>query len=266
FLVVSWIAVLLRCYVRRWISRSFRIDDWLMLLSVILFSVYTAFNLVALNFGLGQKDVPQDEQIDAHKWTSFAAWLYIILMAVIKCSIATFLLRIAVEQRYRLIIYVSMALVIIYSLVIFFYNVFLCHPVDYTWDHTIEDGTCAPGQLASSYALSALAIVSDLLFALLPVPLIWCVRMNIRTKISVFGVLCFGIVASIATIARFGTLVNMNNNIDFLYEIADTVNWTTTEIGLAIIGGSIATLRPLLKALRIKGFVSTQETNNPGGY
>ena len=35
FLVVSWIAVLLRCYVRRWISRAFRIDDWLMLLSVV---------------------------------------------------------------------------------------------------------------------------------------------------------------------------------------------------------------------------------------
>src|ERR1700683_1765265 len=35
FLVVSWIAVLLRCYVRRWISRAFRIDDWLILLSVV---------------------------------------------------------------------------------------------------------------------------------------------------------------------------------------------------------------------------------------
>ncbi|CZR68938.1 uncharacterized protein PAC_18839 [Phialocephala subalpina] len=264
FLIVSWIAVLLRCYVRRWISRSFRIDDWLMLLSAILFSVYTAFNLVALHFGLGQRDVPQQEEIQGRKWTSLAALTYIILMAIIKCSIATFLLRIAIERIYRLIIYISMAMVIIYSLVIFFYNLFLCHPVEFTWNRTIEGGTCAPGALASSYALSALAIISDLLFALLPVPLIWFLKMNIRTKIFVFGVLSFGIVASIATIARLGTLININKDNGYLYYIVDTLNWTIIEISLAIIGGSIATFRPLLKALHIKGFISSDGAN-PGG-
>ena len=87
-----------------------------------------------------------------------------------------------------------MVMVITYSLVIFFYNLFLCHPVEFLWDHTIEGGSCAPGALGSSYALSALAIVSDFLFALLPAPLILLVKMNMTTKISAFGVLSFGIV------------------------------------------------------------------------
>lgn len=39
------------------------------------------------------------------------------------------------------------------------------------------------------------------------------------------------------------------------------MNWTVLEISLSIIGGSIATLRPLLKALRIKGFSTTEECN-----
>jgi hypothetical protein len=99
-------------------------------------------------------------------------------MAIVKCSIATFLLRITVERAYRWTIYVSMAIVTIYSLVIFFYNLFLCHPMEFAWNRTIEGGTCAPGALITSYVLSALAIVSDLFFALL----------------SVFGVLSFGIV------------------------------------------------------------------------
>jgi hypothetical protein len=115
-------------------------------------------------------------------------------MAIIKCSLATFLLRIAIEKAYRLTIYVSMAIVVIYSLVIFFYNLFLCYPVEFSWNRTIEGGTCAPGALVTGYALSALAIVSDLFFALLPAPLIWTIKMNISTKISVFGVLSFGIV------------------------------------------------------------------------
>lgn len=40
----------------------------------------------------------------------------------------------------------------------------------------------------------------------------------------------------------------------------DTITWTTIEISLSIIGGSVATLRPLLKALKIKGF-STSRSN-----
>jgi hypothetical protein len=48
--------------------------------------------------------------------------------------------------------------------------------------------------LSPGMPCQALAIVSDLFFALLPAPLIWTIKMNIRTKISVFGVLSFGIV------------------------------------------------------------------------
>ncbi|KAH9207914.1 hypothetical protein DL95DRAFT_255592, partial [Leptodontidium sp. 2 PMI_412] len=266
FLVVSWIAVILRCYVRRWIQKSFQIDDWLMLQSVILFSIYTAFNLVAVKFGLGQHDaaIGLQEQIQGHKWTTIAALIYVLIMVLIKCSIATFLLRITVERTYRLIVYISISIVIIYSLVIFFYNLFICHPIEFVWDHTIKGGSCAPGGVPSSYAYSALAIVSDFLFALLPAPLIWSLKMNTITKISAFGVLSFGIVASIATIARLGTLININSQSDFLCMSCSnlsfssiTMNWTTTEVSLSIIGGSVATLRPLLKALRIKGFSST---------
>ena len=42
----------------------------------------------------------------------------------------------------------------------------------------------------------------------------------------------------------------------YLDNIVDTLTWTVIEISLSIIGGSIATLRPLLKALNVKGFSS----------
>jgi hypothetical protein len=85
-------------------------------------------------------------------------------MAIINCSLATFLLRIAIEKAYRLTIYVSMAIVVIYSLVIFFYNLFLCHPVEFSWNRTIEGGTCAPGALVTGYALSSFGYCVGFIF------------------------------------------------------------------------------------------------------
>jgi len=35
FLVLSWIAVSLRCYVKLFITKLFRIDDWLAVLSLV---------------------------------------------------------------------------------------------------------------------------------------------------------------------------------------------------------------------------------------
>lgn len=35
FLGLSWFSVILRCYVRIWITNSFQADDWLMLVSIV---------------------------------------------------------------------------------------------------------------------------------------------------------------------------------------------------------------------------------------
>jgi hypothetical protein len=35
FIILSWIAVCLRCYVKVYIIRLFRIDDWLAVLSLV---------------------------------------------------------------------------------------------------------------------------------------------------------------------------------------------------------------------------------------
>jgi hypothetical protein len=41
--------------------------------------------------------------------------------------------------------------------------------------------------------------------------------------------------------------------------------WTLVEPGAAIVASSLATIRPLLRALRIKGFESTDHTGDTGG-
>lgn len=91
---------------------------------------------------------------------------YIFLMMFVKLSIGIFLLRLAAQKVYTWILRVSITVVTIWSLAIFFWNIFQCSPVDKQWDYRIIGGHCVPpGEIVSAaYAMTALTILSDWLY------------------------------------------------------------------------------------------------------
>ncbi|KAL5592999.1 hypothetical protein FOBRF1_012101 [Fusarium oxysporum] len=133
---------------------------------------------------------------------------------------------------------------------------FQCNPVKKQRDLRTETGTCiSPGEIVSAaYALSAMTIISDWLYGLLPVPMLWGVKMTIQAKMTVIVILGLGIF--IATIVRLFYIHELFNGADILYEGTDSMLWSIIEPGVAIVASSLATIRPLLRFFRIKGFTS----------
>lgn len=116
-------------------------------------------------------------------------------MMFIKLSIGFFLLRLAVQKRYLYTIYGTMFVVLIWSLALWFWDIFQCSPVQAQWDYTIPNLKCVSAQevVNAAYALSVMTIVTDWLFALLPIPMIWHVKMTSQAKATVVVVLGLGI-------------------------------------------------------------------------
>lgn len=87
-------------------------------------------------------------------------------MMFIKLSIGVFLMRLAVQKVYIWILRISLVIIAIWSIVIFFWNLFQCSPVDKQWDYRITTGQCvSAGQIVSAaYALTAMTVVSDWLY------------------------------------------------------------------------------------------------------
>lgn len=87
-------------------------------------------------------------------------------MMFIKLSIGIFLLRLAMQKTYRYILWSSLVIVAIWSIVLFFWNLFQCKPVEAQWDYTLEGSTCVPIHevVAAAYALSVMCILSDWLY------------------------------------------------------------------------------------------------------
>lgn len=128
-------------------------------------------------------------------WQALATATYILNMMFIKLSIAVFLLRLAVQRRYTYTIYTSMVVVAIWSLALFLWDIFQCSPVQAQWDYTIPDLKCVSAQevVNGAYALSIMTIISDFLYALLPIPMVWKVQMTTQAKSTVVVILGLGI-------------------------------------------------------------------------
>jgi len=85
--------------------------------------------------------------------------------------------------------------VIAFSIFYFFLIVFQCQPVFYFWTQYLgHTGKCVnPNVIAdSTYAHSAISAVADWTLGILPIFLVWNLKMNPRTKVSVGLILALG--------------------------------------------------------------------------
>ncbi|KAF2969383.1 hypothetical protein GQX73_g4190 [Xylaria multiplex] len=271
-LVIAWPSVALRTYVRAVMTMSFQVDDWVMLAGLANFTVSCSFIFVGISSGLGRhnKSLSQHDEIEALKYQALATASYVLNMWLIKLSIGLFLFRLAAQKRYRYILGISLVVVGIWSLALFFWNIFQCSPVPAQWDYTIlandpkSHCVSADEVVSAAYALSALTILSDFLYALLPIPMIWGAKMTSQAKWSVIAVLGLGIFASIATLIRLKFLADLTDVSDILFAGTDAMIWTIVEPGIAISAASLATIRPLLRRWRIRGFTHSERSRGTG--
>ncbi|KAI0434531.1 hypothetical protein F5Y09DRAFT_295729 [Xylaria sp. FL1042] len=271
-LVISWLSVALRTYVRAGMTMSFQSDDWVMLAGLANFTISCSFVFVGISYGLGRhnKSLSQYDEIEALKYQALATASYVSNMWLIKLSIGLFLFRLAAQKRYKWILGISIVVVGIWSFALFFWNIFQCYPVPAQWDYTIlardPKSHCVSADeiVSAAYALSALTILSDWLYALLPIPMIWRVKMTSQAKFSVIAVLSLGVFASIATLIRLKFLADITDVSDILHAGTDAMIWTLVEPGIAISAASLATIRPLLRQWRIRGFTHSERSRGTG--
>ncbi|KAI9740907.1 MAG: hypothetical protein M1818_004513 [Claussenomyces sp. TS43310] len=192
-------------------------------------------------------------------------------MAFVKVSIGLTLLRICVQRRYIWIIKITMIIVVLWTIGIFMFNIFQCWPVRAQWDFRLGVDKCVPGSMVvhAAYAFSVMAVISDWLFALLPIPMLWNVKMNIQAKISVTVILSLGILPTCSSrpfgSALYGILFytppkllvpSQLTSVNPKDTATDALLWTIMEPALGIVAASMTTLRPLLRAMHIAGFSS----------
>ncbi|KAE8854013.1 hypothetical protein HRS9122_01005 [Pyrenophora teres f. teres] len=253
FLVLAWVTVGLRCYVRIFMVKGFGIDDYTMLLTLCFFTSYLVCQIGGALHGTG---VRREKLTDANAQTALHFWFfceifYTLSTCMLKISVGFFLLRITIVRIHlwiiRLIMVVSAIVGIAYTSVV----IFQCKPISYWWDLDLNHtGTCLSSTLVMNFTfvVSGLNSFADWVFAVLPVLIVKDLQMKKRMKFVVAGVIALAAIGCTATIARLPYTRSLKGyKGDFLHRTTDFAIWSTVEVGLGITAGSIATLRPLLK-------------------
>jgi len=116
---------------------------------------------------------------------------YALATAFAKLSIITSYLRIFPNERLRITLYVTAAVVVGLGISAVCATIFQCQPIRAAWDFTIEDAKCYRF-VDFLYANAAINIVTDFVICLAPLPCFWKLRIPVRQKLVVSFLFCIG--------------------------------------------------------------------------
>ncbi|CAG5142597.1 uncharacterized protein ALTATR162_LOCUS1182 [Alternaria atra] len=253
FMALAWFFILLRIWTRTYVISNFGWDDSIMILAGMTFTVYCASTLYIESNGGGTHVTGLDQLQSLTKWVVVSEATYIITVMIVKISLAIFFLRIMVKRCHFILVYVTVGVNIISSASAFFYCFFRCGPSleKYAMNQLINECASRDLDLFMAYQQAAFSTFTDVVFLLLPVPILWYANMDKRSKFSVGFILCLAALGCICSGIRFRYIDGLTQTDDFFWNIVNISIWSTIEAGACIVAGCLATLRPLMKlALR----------------
>ncbi|KAI1507882.1 hypothetical protein Ptr86124_013136 [Pyrenophora tritici-repentis] len=277
---IAVLTVILRCYARAVVIKSFGYNDWTMILASVMAIATLVCILLQVPLGLGK--YTSVIQMDPVKYQHLLKIRYahqIICNAavtIVKISVAFFLLRFATVRAYRVFLYGLNVFLLAFMLACtgtlvrpahfdFISNpIWACLPIEASWNFSLRppplgNGTarCFSKRTFGDIALfnAMINCLTDFLLALLPVTLIWQLSVNLRTRISLIAILSLGIFVGAAGAFRataFNTILKDPRR--FVHD--KWMMWNYVELTVGIIAGSLPALKPLfvrmLKAAREK--------------
>ncbi|PYH87383.1 hypothetical protein BO71DRAFT_367420 [Aspergillus ellipticus CBS 707.79] len=246
---VALATVLARLYVRVFIIRNVGLDDYIMLLTMLLSLSGFAIIIPEVIYGAGRHTVYVGKTAVLAMHLNFATQaIYMWAIGLVKISIGLFLLRFAPRKGYKIFIWVVIVLMLLYTTICFFTLIFQCEDMRSIWDMSVKSKCFKPIQLLTlSYTNTALNILTDLIFAILPAFMLRHLQVNRRNKASLVCILGLGVFACAAAIVKVSFLPNYGRTGDLLWDYSTLTIWVVVESNMGIIAGSLPTLKPLFK-------------------
>ncbi|KAH7243813.1 hypothetical protein B0J15DRAFT_451563 [Fusarium solani] len=260
---ITLVFVILRVYTRVVIVKTSGVDDFVYNFAFILLLLYTVFIHLSANYGFGQNMFEIEDVEDAVRAVLLEVigqTFAIIGMAVAKCSLGLFLLRLVSVNMiwHRMAIWATMAGLMLTSISVVFVYWLQCTPPAYLWDHRIRGGFCHINSVPAAFTLSIFCIIVDFFFAIFPWVLLWNLNMNTREKVIIAGSMSLGVFAGACGIKRTMELPNLTEQ-NYLKDTVRAIVWSAAEIVVTMVCIGIPVCRPLYKR------VFQRLTSNGGG-
>ncbi|KAF2228225.1 hypothetical protein BDZ85DRAFT_187943 [Elsinoe ampelina] len=249
FTVAIIITMILRLYVRKVLLKSVGSDDIVMAVATVCaVGVFAGF-CAQVQYGLGRHtEVIDLDMQQGFQRVQFPVSLFTTTgVTLTKISIALLLMRLVTDSRVIIFLWCFIALISSYTLASDLTIVLACIPVNAQWNFALmSTAKCFPISTFTNLGLanSVVTIATDLILALLPMPIVWKLHADIRTKIALMAVLALGLIACAAGAVKVYYQLTFLSQPDRFYNNSFPV-WGALEICIAILAGNLPTLKPL---------------------
>ncbi|KAF2494494.1 hypothetical protein BU16DRAFT_589378 [Lophium mytilinum] len=285
FLVLAWIAVSLRLFVRLRTPISLGWDDLFVCLAIVCIlnhseehcslcqSSCTAGSVIVClqpgaSMGKHMKTLP------IHKLEEYFSYVY--AANVTYCS-STTLIKIAILQQYlrlfegasklvRRVCYVLIALTSAWGISFSLVALLGCHPIRANWEalyfsdlklnakHCIAFGSKDPGTIFRTFAGHAASnMFLDILVLLTPVPFLKTLKMQGKTRWGIIALFAIGAIVTLFSIGRLASLANSRAGtfpvFDVTWYAPPIFIFSSLEVEVAILCASIPIFWPLVASL-----------------
>ncbi|GKT40187.1 satratoxin biosynthesis SC1 cluster protein 4 [Colletotrichum spaethianum] len=122
-----------------------------------------------------------------------------------------------------------------------------CQPVSFYWNQYLgAKGSCINVSLFF-LLLGIVNMFNDIVILFVPVPRIWELQMNKRTKTSIIGIMLLGSFVCVASIVRIYYLNGLFKNVDVTWWMGPSFAWSSLEPSVAIISACLPTFAPIFR-------------------
>jgi hypothetical protein len=202
-------------------------DDYAIVVCCLLAVIRTALQILSVQRGNGRHR-PYISQTD-YEYVNFLTWLTQLFLftniGLLKCSICLLILRIKNDDILRYCLYGMMTGLILTNLLPIIVLLAQCNPPSKYWSPS-TNGKCWPTQVRiysiylqvgewqhkvchcdpSTDRKTAYSVITDLICALLPIVVLWKVKITLKTKIGVCFLMSLGLIATAVAIVRASSL------------------------------------------------------------
>ncbi|KAL3422024.1 integral membrane protein [Phlyctema vagabunda] len=251
---VSCVVVLARLYVRAVMLKTMGTDDYIMVFA-LLCTIFCFVSFIAqVHLGIGEhigNPHLTSNFVEIMHWSYFHAIVIVVGISSVKISVGFFLLRLVQTPNYKRFILAWIGFLVIFTLACAGTLIFQCVPVYAAWEFMAR--TTAKCYSVPTYKSIALFngitnIVTDFVFATLPIPLIIGLQMNRKVKISLICVLSLSYFACAAAIVKTVLLSGFFEDPDYSFHNSYQV-WNDIEFNTGILAACLPSLRPLFSFL-----------------
>ncbi|KAM0480969.1 hypothetical protein ACHAPE_000281 [Trichoderma viride] len=261
---LSMLTVGARLYIR-FAARGLASDDWMSALSVVFALIYSILCIVQTRYGLGLPIADRPPaSLDSYTKVNFAGRpIYQIGISFFKIALLISYLRLLKgtdQKTYRYVVFATIALVFLGHLGCALSLVFACNPVQRSWNPHIN-GTClAPGPSFTAYAV--VTIISDIVVAILPLPVLFRLNIRMAKKLGLIGIFLLGLFTTICSILRY-TQINRISTGDGNSTML--ILWGTIEFNVGNMVSSLPFLAPVFMR-KAKEYRTKNSYNNGSSH